>query len=567
VLPPDAPVMQPAADQRMNRPMQPITVFRARKILTMSRSQPEATHVAVRDGRVLAVGDLQRVAAWGAYTLDERFAGQVLMPGLVEGHAHLTAGGLAQFAYVGFHPRPAPAGFSWPGCRSVDAVVAQLREAEARLAGDAGRPLLAWGFDPIFFGTERISCEHLDRVSRQRPVVILHASHHLLSVNSAALRAAGIDRDSEIEGVARFANGEPSGELREFAAMFPVLRLIGNGFRAAGTSETGMRLFGELAQRAGVTTSADFGNDPSEEGYAVLQRVTGEDAYPVRLVPGAMSLHGDVSMQEHAQKLRQRMAANTDKLRYGIVKLFADGSIQGFSARLRWPGYYNGHANGIWNTAPQQLARAIDYFHGEGFHLHIHANGDEATEVALDALQATLAKHPRADHRHTLQHCQMADEALLRRMAALGVCANLFTNHLYYWGDAHHDQTMGPDRAHRLNPCASALRLGVPLAIHSDAPITPLAPLFTAWCAVNRVTSSGRVLGADERIGVADALRTITLGAAYTLGLDRDIGSIDIGKRADFCVLDDDPTAVEPMALKDLRVAGTVLGGRATGMA
>ncbi len=540
--------------------MQPITVYRARKILTMNPMQPQATHVAVRDGRVLAVGDLERVGAWGAYTLDERYADQVLMPGLVEGHAHLTAGGLAQFSYVGFFERPAPADLAWPGCRNFDEVVAQLRAADAAMT-DPGAPLLAWGFDPIFFGAERMTTEHLDRVSATRPVAILHASHHLLNVNSAALRLAGIGRDCEIEGVARFANGEPNGELQEFAAMFPILRLVGNGFRAAGTSEFGLRMFGQLAQRAGVTTSADLGNDPSEEGYATLTRVTAEAGFPVRLVPGAMSLNHARPMEEHAALLRRRMAANTDKLHYGIVKLFADGSIQGFSARLKWPGYYNGHANGIWNQAPEQLRASIDYYHAQGFHLHIHTNGDEASEVALDALEAALARTQRRDHRHTLQHCQMADEAQFRRMASLGVCANLFANHLYYWGDAHHALTLGPDRAERLDACGTALRLGVPLAMHSDAPITPLAPLFTAWCAVNRVTSSGRVLGAHERIGVAEALHAITLGAAYTLGLDDRIGSIEVGKFADFCVLHDDPTAVDPMALKDVRIAGTVLGG------
>jgi predicted amidohydrolase YtcJ len=158
----------------------------------------------------------------------------------------------------------------------------------------------------------------------------------------------------------------------------------------------------------------------------------------------------------------------------------------------------------------------------------------------------------------------MADEALFRRMANLGVCANLFANHLYYWGDAHRTQTLGPDRAERMDACATALRLGVPLAVHSDAPITALAPMFTAWCAVNRVTSSGHVLGPNERISVADALRTITLGAAYTLGLDDRIGSIEVGKFADFCVMDDDPTEIDPARLKDVRIAGTVLGGRPT---
>lgn len=543
--------------------MSHITVYVARKILTMNPVQPQATHVAVRDGRVLAVGDLERAAAWGEYTLDTRFADQVLMPGLVEGHAHLTAGGLAQYSFVGFHPRPAPAGLAWPGCKNFDEVVAQLRAAEA-LMTDADAPLLAWGFDPIFFGAERMTVEHLDRVSTTRPVVVLHASHHLLNVNRAALRSAGIDRETDVEGVARFENGEPSGELQEFAAMFPVLRVIGNGFRAAGTSEAGLRRFGELAQRAGVTTSADLGNDPSDEGYATLARVTAEAAFPVRIVPGAMSLNHARSMEEQAAMLRGRMKGNTDKLHYGIVKLFADGSIQGFSARLRWPGYYNGHANGIWNQPPEQLKASIDYFHAQGFHLHIHTNGDEATEVALDALDAALERTPRRDHRHTLQHCQMADEAMFRRMANLGVCANLFANHLYYWGDAHRTLTLGPDRAERMDGCATALRLGVPLAVHSDAPITALAPMFTAWCAVNRVTSSGHVLGPNERISVADALRTITLGAAYTLGLDDRIGSIEVGKFADFCVMDDDPTAIDPARLKDVRITGTVLGGLPT---
>lgn len=540
-----------------------IIVYCARKIITMNPTQPEATHVAVRDGRVLSVGSPEQVSAWGAYTLDDRYRDKLLMPGLVEGHAHLTAGGLAQYAYVGFHARPAPAGISWPGCRSFDAVVEQLRAIEAGMS-DPAEPLLAWGFDPIFFGAERMSLEHLDRVSATRPVVVLHASHHLLNVNTAALRAAGIDRDTEVEGVARFANGEPNGELQEFAAMFPVLRVIGNGFRVAGTSEPGLRMFGQLAQGAGVTTSADFGNDPTEEGYATLTRVSAEADYPVRLVPGAMSLNNARSMEEHAALLRRRMAANTERLHYGIVKLFADGSIQGFSARLRWPGYYNGHANGIWNQAPDELKASIDYFHAQGFQLHIHTNGDEATEVALDGLEAALTRHPRRDHRHTLQHCQLADEAQFRRMASLGVCANLFANHLYYWGDAHYALTLGPDRAQRMDACATALRLGVPLAVHSDAPITPLAPLFTAWCAVNRVTASGRVLGEKERITVSEALRAITLGAAYTLKLDHRVGSIEVGKFADFCVIEDDPTAVDPAALKDVRIAGTVLGGRPT---
>ena len=121
---------------------------------------------------------------------------------------------------------------------------------------------------------------------------------------------------------------------------------------------------------------------------------------------------------------------------------------------------------------------------------------------------------------------------------------------------------MGPDRAERLDGCRSALDAGVALAIHSDAPVTPLGPLHVAWCAVNRLTPSGRVLGGAERITVDEALRAITLGAAWTLGLDGEIGSLECGKRADLAVLEDDPLTVDPVKLKDIGVWGTMLSGR-----
>jgi predicted amidohydrolase YtcJ len=253
---------------------------------------------------------------------------------------------------------------------------------------------------------------------------------------------------------------------------------------------------------------------------------------------------------------------STDRLRLGHVKIHADGSIQGFTARLRWPGYYNGAPNGLWYATPEQLQEIFELALEHDLLVHTHTNGDEATELTLDMLQRALFKFPRADHRFTLQHCQLADAAQFRRMKKLGVCVNLFSNHAYYWGDQHYEKTVGPERAQGMNACATALREGVPLAIHSDAPVTPLGPFFTAWCAVNRLTPSGRVLGKAERISVEDALRTITLGAAYTLKLDDEIGSIETGKRADFTILEDDPTEIGGVNLKDVRIWGVVQGGR-----
>ncbi|MCA8256568.1 amidohydrolase [Burkholderia sp. AU31624] len=543
-------------------PAAPVTVFTARRILTMNPAQPSATHVAVRDGRILAVGDAAAAATWharfGACATDDTLRDKVLMPGLVEGHCHLMEGAMWDAVYVGYYDRRGPDGTLWPGLRSLDAVLDRLGEAERAMTDDG--PLLAWGFDPIFFGTARLTAHELDRVSAQRPIAILHASVHLMNVNGAMLARAGIDEDTDIDGVTRDADGRPTGELQEFAAMLPVYQTIG-GKLAISASEKPHAVwnFGRVAQLAGVTTATDLVNDLSADGNRTLREVTADPDYPVRIVPAFAPQRNPA---RSADSVLAEIERNTDKLHFGPVKFIVDGSIQGFTARVRWPGYAGGQPNGLWLIPPAQLVDVFEPFHRAGLQLHVHTNGDEATDVVLDAMATLLARHPRPDHRHTLQHCQMADAAQLKRVRALGMCVNFFANHLYYWGDAHYGQTIGPDRANRMDAAGSAQRLGIPFALHSDAPITPLNPLFTAWCAVQRETASGRVLGEGERISVDDALHAITLGAAYTLQMDHLVGSIEIGKFADFAVLDDDPSVCTPARLKELAVWGTVLGGR-----
>ena len=147
-------------------------------------------------------------------------------------------------------------------------------------------------------------------------------------------------------------------------------------------------------------------------------------------------------------------------------------------------------------------------------------------------------------------------------MATLGISATLFSNHMYYWGDFHRTHTFGAFRAAAMNPAATALRLGVIVAAHSDTPVSPVDPLLTMWAAVNRVTTTGRVQGPKERVSAYEGLRMMTYNAAWLLHRDHEIGSIRVGKRADFTVLAHDPLAVEPMAIKDIPVRGTILGGR-----
>lgn len=342
--------------------------------------------------------------------------------------------------------------------------------------------------------------------------------------------------------------------------MFPVMRRLNIALRQISQGEHAIVQFGKAAVNAGVTTATDLMADLEDSDVATLLEVTARADYPLRIVP-ALGVSGRVP-EEAAAKALALKARSTDMLRMGICKVMTDGSIQGFTGRLKWPGYIGGQPNGIWNLEPARLKELICTLHAAGLNMQVHTNGDEASDFVLDCFEEAMWRHPTGDARHTLQHCQMAGEDQFYRMARLGVCCNLFTNHLWYYGEAHCAFTVGPDRAARMNACRSALDAGVTLSVHSDSPVTPLGPLHVAWCAVNRITPKGRVLGASQRISVMEALHAITLGAARTLKLDAEIGSITPGKIADFAVLADDPLSLAPEALRDIAVLGTVQGGR-----
>ncbi|MCE8005640.1 amidohydrolase [Aestuariivita sp.] len=537
-----------------------ITVFSAAKIITMDPNRPEATHVAVRDGRVLAVGDADCAQGWGTATLDDRFSGNVILPGLIEAHAHVMAGGIWEFTYCGHYARTDPQGHVWDGVKDYDAVIARLRA----VAEDTpkGQPVIGWGLDPNFLDGRRFDKDHLDQVSTDHPVIVAHSNFHLMTVNSAALALAGFDAGTNIEGVMKGADGSLNGELQEFAAMQPMIDATGFDFLNLAT-ESSLRAYGQVARLCGVTTVAELLSDLKDDEVSMIERVVHDPAFPARYVPIMNAMVGDP--EDEAARAIALRARSTDKLSLGRAKLFTDGAIQGFTAKLKAPGYFTGEDHGIWNMDLNYYRRAVEALHKAGVKTHIHTNGDAASELAIEVYEEVLLKYPNPDLRHTLEHVQLATRDQFKRMKALGLTCNIFGNHIHYFGDIHWTRTLGPDRASRMNACRDAVEIfDNEFAIHSDAPITPMAPLVTAWAVVNRVTETGRVLGTSQQITVPQALHCITLGAAHVLKLDHQIGSIQTGKHADFCVLAEDPLTVDPMALRDIEIVATVLGGEVT---
>lgn len=537
-----------------------VTVFNARKIITMDRNCPVATHVAVKDGLIVGVGGPDCGDGWGRVIRDDRYAGNILMPGLIEAHAHVSAGGVWRFTFCGHYARTDPDGTEWPGLRDYDALIERLRAIAAKTP--PGEPVVGWGFDPNFLEGRRLDKAHLDQVSTEHPVGVVHSNFHLMTANSMALAKAGFDAGTNIEGVVKGGDGAPNGELQEFAAMGPAMAVTGVSF-AELSDGPAVEAYGQVARNCGVTTVADLLSDLHEQEVDMLERVTGADGFPARYVPVMNAMVGEPEAEAaRAVALRSR---STPRLDLGRAKLFTDGAIQGFTAKLKAPGYFTGTDNGMWNMELDHFRATAMALHRAGVKTHVHTNGDAASELAIEVYEAAMLETPNADHRHTLEHVQLAGLDQFKRMRALGLTVNVFTNHVHYFGDVHWTRTIGPDRARRMDAARDAWDVfGGDFAIHSDAPVTPMAPLFTAWVAVNRLTETGRQLGTSQQISIQQALHCITLGAAYVLKMDDKVGSIQCGKHADFTVLDGDPLETDPLKLKDIPIIATVLGGEVT---
>jgi predicted amidohydrolase YtcJ len=549
--------------------MSDITVFVARRIITMDPGRPTASAIAVRDGRILSLGTIESMQPWlrrYSHTIDETFADLVLLPGFIDPHTHLSQSGAYMFLnYVGPIPSPGPDGIN-PALPTREAVMARLRELEAEIR-PASEPLFAWGFDPGMQGGH-LHRDELDLISRQRPVAILSYAPHFVYANSAMLRLLGADESLQMHGVGRYADGRLNGRFIEMEALNYALAPLRGHFVGADKNELGLRRMAQVAQRAGVTTTADmlFGARNFESEWRLQNSVVNDPAFPLRmvLVPYEAAIRRRFE-QDSAAYIAELDARATDKLRFHGVKFFSDGSYPAMSLRVRPPGYLDG-GNGLRGDIPwDKLAARMLMFWKAGVQIHAHANGDEAIDAVLDALAQLQSTHPRFDHRLTIEHYCISTPDQARRLKALGGLASVNCYFVHFRSQIHSEQGFGPDRAEATARLGSLEREGVTFALHSDFSlvVAPLDPLLSVWIAVNRIAADGVTVQAPgECIGVERALRAITIDAAYVLGMEREIGSLEVGKFADFSVLSDDPTAVDRSAMRNLRVWGTVLGGR-----
>jgi len=551
-----------------------LRIFVARRIHTMDESLPQATAVGVVGERIVAVGDLGSMAPWREgreVVVDDSLRDKVLLPGFIDNHVHPFLGALLTPMEI-IAPeawRMAGAGMA-PGAdtpaRYMELLRARLR---ARTDDDI---FISFGYQPSVHG--RLFRAELDRLCPHRAVILWQRSFHETYLNSAAITRLGLD-DAAL--AAHPQVNLDDGHFFETGNKLVLARLLPMLLRPEWYHR-GLDITADLMHQGGITTAADmlFGSIDPDYELAALDACIERKNRPLRVVNIAdargfanravgrkvMGTPDECPpFDKGLADIAGLPARQSRRIRFAkAVKLFADGAMFSQLMQMNAPGYVDGH-HGEWLMSPPVLAEGVRVFWDAGYQIHVHVNGDRGMDAVLDALQAAQERKPRFDHRFIAHHVGFHSNAQSRRLAALGAHASVNPYYIRALADDYAAFGLGPERAAQIVRAGSMLRNGLRVSFHSDFMMAPMEPLLLAWCAATRTTRSGRRVSPQEMLTLDQALRGITIDAAFALRMDDEIGSIAAGKRCDFAVLEDDPYESGADALKDLRVAGTVFEG------
>jgi predicted amidohydrolase YtcJ len=530
------------------------TIYTGGDIVTVNDAQPTAEAVAVKGGKILAVGTREAIekAHAGQATTRVDLAGRTLVPGLFDSHVHVAQLGTQA---VGANLLAAPDG----DANTIDDIVRKLKEFAS--GPDVKRTgwIFGMGYDDSLLGRHPTR-DDLDKVSTEVPVIAVHISGHFSAVNSVALKQIGYTAATKdpVGGIIRRRPGsrEPLGvneELAHFAYAFgavsPKTQADRDYFLTRGL---------ELAKSFGFTTAI--------EGRA--QRAN-HDALKDAAARGLLDI--DVlTYVDHADRAildTEVSGTYTNRYRAAGLKITLDGSAPGRTAWRTMPylkpppgaqADYKAYG-AIPDTA--ELQGLVDEAYRKKWPTHIHANGDAAVDQMIAAVRPAFAKHGPADRRTVMIHGVLMRKDQLQTLKDLQVMPSLFPMHTFYWGDWY-EQIVGPEQAQAIAPIGSALRLGMSPTSHSDAPVALPNLMQVMWATVNRVSRSGKVMGPDQRLTPIDALKSITLWSALQNFEDKTKGSIEVGKLADFAILDRNPITVDPMSINKILVVETIKEGK-----
>jgi len=534
------------------------TIYAGGPIVTMNDAAPRAEAIAVKDGRIVAVGTRDEVAKFQASaTKVVDLGGKALLPGFIDGHGHVFTTGVQA---VSANLLPAPDGEG----NSIAKIQELLRAYAATPTAKKFGMILGFGYDDAQLAERRHPTrDELDAVSTDIPILIIHQSGHLGVMNGKALELASITAttaDPQGGIIRRAADGKtPDGVLEETAFMLGAMKIFP---RLTAEQFAQLAVMGqEMYVRHGFTTAQEGRASGPAHGSFVMLAEAG-------LMKLDVVAYLDMVFTDEPPELQTPWHSRTyhNRYRVGGVKLNLDGSIQGKTGYLTQPYHVPppGAATNYrgYETLPDKvIAAKVDKAFANGWQVLAHCNGDAAIDQFVSAVRDAVARHGPADRRAVAVHAQAARQDQLDTMRTLGIMPSFFGMHCFYWGDWHRDETLGPARAERISPANSALRRGIVFTQHHDSPVAQPSAIRVLASIVTRRTRSGDILGADERIDVASALKSLTIWGAYQHFEEHQKGSLEIGKVADFVVLSADPFAVDIEKLSELTVVETIKNG------
>jgi len=536
------------------RGIAPDTIWVNGTVVTME-GERVVQAVAVLGDLIVAVGSDAAVRGLaGPETRVVDLDGRTMTPGFYAAHDHFPGSGRVAVTQVDLNSPPIG------GIENMDQLVAALRARAEELP--EGQWVSGRGYDDTLLAEQRHPTRaDLDKASTTHPIYISHTSGHLGVANSLALELAGVTRDTPDPpgGVVRKDpdTGEPDGVFEESGGM--VSRLI-----PPPTPEQTMEAYRWAVEdyvEDGVTTAVIAGG--GRGSLAGLQRARDAGILTFRII--TMMSRGAPGQPSAAEAGGMVSGFGDEYLKLGAIKIVQDGSNQGYTGYFTEPYHtpFKGDADyrGYPRRRREDLTTMVKELHEAGYQIAIHANGDAAIDDVLHAFREAQLAFPREDARHRIEHCQMVRQDQLDAIAELNLSPSFFVGHVYYWGDRHRDIFMGPKRAAGISALRSSIDRGIRFTVHDDTPVTPVNPLQLVWVGVNRLTKTDQVLGPDERITPLEALRTVTIDAAWQ-NFEEDIkGSIAPGKLADLVILDGNPLTVDPTAIRDIQVQETIVGG------
>ncbi|WP_281544210.1 amidohydrolase [Grimontia sp. SpTr1] len=530
----------------------PDLILKNGDIVTVTSEQARAEAVAIKDGKIVAVGSTKEVLKTKGSTTEVRdLEGKTVAPGFIDSHGHFANYiPLANSLFV----YPSPMGAS-------DSIPAIQEQLATHFSQDLDKSILhiAFGYDDSVLEEKRHpNKQELDKVTGDFSLCMMHVSGHLGVCNSAGLAKIGYSDASENPSggvIHKDENGALTGLIEESAtyALFPHLTV--------GSQEEAIENFNkaqDLFARYGVTTA--------QEGLATASTLglikSMADAGELKIDVLAYAKWVDFETVLENMKLGEY----SNGLKLAGMKITGDGSPQGKTAFLSTPYFkvphsHSYHYHGYPVLNQDEMNHYVDLAFKNNAQLISHANGDAAADLLLNAVEKANAKYGDRDHRTTTIHAQTMRLDQIKRMRDAGMMASYFPAHTFFWGDYHRDSVLGPWRASNISPMGWANEFGLTYTIHMDAPVAFPDQLLNMWTAVNRVTRSGEVLGEYHRITPYQALEAVTKTAAYQNFEEDEKGTIEVGKRADLVVLDKNPLAVEPMEIKDIQVLETIKDG------